>query len=184
MISLNIWIWLCSSLKLKSSGGNNCRCWINNWSRGLHSCGNSGERAFRTCTRLFFSHSWSLCSTFGVLLCRTLESLSLSWECLSLFLHLHWWRVTLHFTFSVTYKFLVVSLSTTRWILGSSCSVAWLIGWALILEYTIGGSTVARGISPNLVLYLLLLSLHNGCFELVIKSQLIISFFFFFLCGG
>ncbi|KAA8538915.1 hypothetical protein F0562_025607 [Nyssa sinensis] len=30
--------------------------------------------------------------------------------------------------------------------------VAWLIGWALILEYTIGGSTVARGISPNLVL--------------------------------
>ncbi|CAH2079571.1 unnamed protein product [Thlaspi arvense] len=30
--------------------------------------------------------------------------------------------------------------------------VAWLIGWALILEYTIGGSTVARGISPNLAL--------------------------------
>lgn len=29
--------------------------------------------------------------------------------------------------------------------------VAWLIGWALILEYTIGGSAVARGISPNLV---------------------------------
>ncbi|RZC77799.1 hypothetical protein C5167_001997 [Papaver somniferum] len=28
--------------------------------------------------------------------------------------------------------------------------VAWLIGWALILEYTIGGSAVARGISPNL----------------------------------
>jgi amino acid transporter len=26
-----------------------------------------------------------------------------------------------------------------------------LIGWALILEYTIGGSTIARGISPNLV---------------------------------
>ncbi|CAM0956961.1 unnamed protein product [Alopecurus aequalis] len=32
-------------------------------------------------------------------------------------------------------------------------SVAWLIGWALILEYTIGGSTVARGISPNLALF-------------------------------
>ncbi|KAL2455026.1 Cationic amino acid transporter 2 [Abeliophyllum distichum] len=31
-------------------------------------------------------------------------------------------------------------------------SVAWLIGWALILEYTIGGSAVARGISPNLAL--------------------------------
>ncbi|CAK9319619.1 unnamed protein product [Citrullus colocynthis] len=30
--------------------------------------------------------------------------------------------------------------------------VAWLIGWALILEYTLGGSTVARGISPNLAL--------------------------------
>jgi amino acid transporter len=26
-----------------------------------------------------------------------------------------------------------------------------LIGWALIVEYTIGGSAVARGISPNLV---------------------------------
>uniref|UniRef100_A0A1J3K7T1 Cationic amino acid transporter 2, vacuolar n=1 Tax=Noccaea caerulescens TaxID=107243 RepID=A0A1J3K7T1_NOCCA len=30
--------------------------------------------------------------------------------------------------------------------------VAWLIGWALILEYTIGGSAVARGISPNMAL--------------------------------
>ncbi|KAI4301022.1 hypothetical protein L6164_034341 [Bauhinia variegata] len=28
--------------------------------------------------------------------------------------------------------------------------IAWLIGWALILEYTIGGSAVARGISPNM----------------------------------
>ncbi|KAF7819246.1 cationic amino acid transporter 2, vacuolar-like [Senna tora] len=28
--------------------------------------------------------------------------------------------------------------------------VAWLIGWALILEYTIGGAAVARGISPNM----------------------------------
>lgn len=34
-------------------------------------------------------------------------------------------------------------------------SVAWLIGWALVLEYTIGGSAVARGISPNLVQYFL-----------------------------
>ncbi|KAJ8435244.1 hypothetical protein Cgig2_015647 [Carnegiea gigantea] len=28
--------------------------------------------------------------------------------------------------------------------------VAWLIGWSLMLEYTIGGSAIARGISPNL----------------------------------
>ncbi|KAK4282091.1 hypothetical protein QN277_013509 [Acacia crassicarpa] len=30
---------------------------------------------------------------------------------------------------------------------------AWLIGWALILEYTIGSSTVARGISPNMAAF-------------------------------
>ncbi|PKA66071.1 Cationic amino acid transporter 2, vacuolar [Apostasia shenzhenica] len=30
---------------------------------------------------------------------------------------------------------------------------AWLIGWALILEYTIGGAAIARGISPNLALF-------------------------------
>ncbi|XP_055806177.1 cationic amino acid transporter 4, vacuolar-like isoform X2 [Solanum dulcamara] len=28
--------------------------------------------------------------------------------------------------------------------------VAWLIGWALILEYTLGGAAVARGVAPNL----------------------------------
>jgi len=33
-----------------------------------------------------------------------------------------------------------------------SCSAAWLVGWALILEYTIGGSAIARGLTPNLVL--------------------------------
>ncbi|XP_011079112.1 cationic amino acid transporter 3, mitochondrial-like [Sesamum indicum] len=31
-------------------------------------------------------------------------------------------------------------------------AVAWLIGWALMLEYTIGSSAVARGLSPNLAL--------------------------------
>ncbi|GAV80443.1 AA_permease_2 domain-containing protein, partial [Cephalotus follicularis] len=30
---------------------------------------------------------------------------------------------------------------------------AWLIGWAVILEYTIGGSAVARGITPNMALF-------------------------------
>ncbi|KAJ4828331.1 Carnitine O-acetyltransferase mitochondrial [Turnera subulata] len=30
---------------------------------------------------------------------------------------------------------------------------AWLIGWALILEYTIGGSAIARGLTPNLALF-------------------------------
>lgn len=41
------------------------------------------------------------------------------------------------------------------WVNSSLClgigRVAWLIGWGLMLEYTVGGSTVARGISPNLV---------------------------------
>ncbi|KAL2613636.1 hypothetical protein R1flu_025328 [Riccia fluitans] len=32
--------------------------------------------------------------------------------------------------------------------------VAWIIGWALILENTVGGSAVARGIAPNLALLL------------------------------
>ncbi|XP_024984797.1 cationic amino acid transporter 4, vacuolar-like isoform X1 [Cynara cardunculus var. scolymus] len=31
--------------------------------------------------------------------------------------------------------------------------VAWLIGWSLILEYTLGGAAVARGISPNMALF-------------------------------
>ncbi|XP_074282480.1 cationic amino acid transporter 4, vacuolar-like [Silene latifolia] len=30
---------------------------------------------------------------------------------------------------------------------------AWLIGWGLILEYAVGGSVVARGVTPNLALY-------------------------------
>ncbi|KAL5547296.1 hypothetical protein UlMin_006983 [Ulmus minor] len=31
--------------------------------------------------------------------------------------------------------------------------IGWLVGWSLILEYTIGGAAVARGISPNLALF-------------------------------
>ncbi|XP_050212707.1 cationic amino acid transporter 4, vacuolar-like isoform X2 [Mercurialis annua] len=30
---------------------------------------------------------------------------------------------------------------------------AWLVGWSLILEYTIGGSAIARGLTPNLALF-------------------------------
>lgn len=32
--------------------------------------------------------------------------------------------------------------------------IAWLIGWALLLEYTLGSAAVARGVSPNLALFL------------------------------
>ena len=52
------------------------------------------------------------------------------------------------------FQYFLLRFETFFWIviLGHfCCSVAWLIGWALILEYTIGGSAVARGISPNLV---------------------------------
>nr|GEU58247.1 cationic amino acid transporter 2, vacuolar-like [Tanacetum cinerariifolium] len=40
--------------------------------------------------------------------------------------------------------------------LASRCPSAgtfWIIGWALVLEYSIGGSTVARGISPNPIFF-------------------------------
>ncbi|TXG46503.1 hypothetical protein EZV62_027997 [Acer yangbiense] len=53
-----------------------------------------------------------------LLLCRACKSMSVCWECLH-------------------YSYICVGEG-----------VAWLIGWALILEYTIGGSAVARGISP------------------------------------
>lgn len=54
------------------------------------------------------------------------------------------------------------------------CSVAWLIGWALILEYTIGGSTVARGISPNLVFTLWLIDIFP-CLHLILRFKLVSS---------
>ncbi|XP_024534670.1 cationic amino acid transporter 4, vacuolar [Selaginella moellendorffii] len=31
--------------------------------------------------------------------------------------------------------------------------LAWFVGWSLILEYTVSGATVARGVSPNLALF-------------------------------
>lgn len=45
---------------------------------------------------------------------------------------------------------LEISLSLTLCTLIGS-SVAWLIGWSMILEFTLGGAAVARGISPNVV---------------------------------
>lgn len=47
--------------------------------------------------------------------------------------------------------------------------VAWLIGWALILEYTVGGSAVARGISPNLAL---LFGGENGLPSFLARQQI------------
>ena len=55
-------------------------------------------------------------------------------------------------------------------------SVAWLIGWALILEYTIGGSSVARGISPNLVMLSIKFSLQTS--ELFIIRPFFQALFF------
>lgn len=60
-----------------------------------------------------------------------------------------------------------------------ACSVAWLIGWALILEYTVGGSAVARGISPNLVLCISfkVLTLYVICFPLSLIGYIVGSWF-------
>nr|KAJ0205228.1 hypothetical protein LSAT_V11C500251470 [Lactuca sativa] len=58
------------------------------------------------------------------MLCITRMSLPICRECISLFLLICWRRVI---------------------------SVAWLIGWSLILEYTLGGAAVACGISTNML---------------------------------
>lgn len=46
------------------------------------------------------------------------------------------------------WRFHFLSLTVCT-LIGSS--VAWLIGWSMILEFTLGGAAVARGISPNVV---------------------------------
>ncbi|ESR54937.1 hypothetical protein CICLE_v10022964mg [Citrus x clementina] len=57
--------------------------------------------------------------TLSLFLCRACKSLAIYWECLSLFIHMCWRRVSP----------------------------------SLILEYTIGGSAVPRGIYPNLAVH-------------------------------
>lgn len=58
----------------------------------------------------------------------------------------------------ITYQFNYLIDSSTQvsllpsYVVCFIISVAWLVGWALILEYAIGSSAVARGISPNLVI--------------------------------
>lgn len=53
------------------------------------------------------------------------------------------------------FAYAICAILGNAWVNSSLClgigRVAWLIGWGLMLEYTVGGSTVARGISPNLV---------------------------------
>lgn len=58
------------------------------------------------------------------------------------------------------------------------CSVAWLIGWALMLEYTIGGSAISRGISPNLVAahpYIMEWSFYTSRFQYKFGCNLLVS---------
>ncbi|KAL7618587.1 hypothetical protein Lser_V15G01834 [Lactuca serriola] len=64
--------------------------------------------------------------SFSIMLCRTRMLLPIYKECILLFLLMCWRRVIF---------------------------VAWLIGWSLILEYTLGGAAVPRGISPNMVVF-------------------------------
>ncbi|XP_019093276.1 PREDICTED: cationic amino acid transporter 2, vacuolar-like [Camelina sativa] len=48
---------------------------------------------------------------------------------------------------------------------------AWIIGWALILEYTIGGAAIARGISPNLCVTLLIVIVCTGSSALIFGGE-------------
>lgn len=62
-------------------------------------------------------------------------------------------------------------------------SVAWLIGWALILEYTIGSAAVARGITPNIVWCYFNSSVEffaclGVCFCMSVRNLLLLILFF------
>lgn len=70
------------------------RSWIDHWSWSLHSCWNSCKRAHRTRSPYCFSNSWNCSWTFSILLCGVGLSLSISWECISLFVHMCWRRVS------------------------------------------------------------------------------------------
>jgi hypothetical protein len=147
------------------------RCWLDNWRRHLRPGRNCGSWACRTSLDSFFSDSWHCCCPFSLVLCWAFLSLPYSRKCLSLFLYLHWREVLaqtcdplvsccfpLFLTGYMAKLAGVWAEPRNHLLFFSTCwqttiSVAWLIGWALILEYTIGGSTVARGISPNLVIF-------------------------------
>lgn len=73
------------------------RCWINNWCWSLYSCWNSCKRANGTRSCFCIPNSWNSSRAFSILLCRACLSLSICWECLSLFVRLCWRRVSSSF---------------------------------------------------------------------------------------
>ena len=172
------------------------RSWLDHRSWSLYPCWDSCQRAFRTSSDHFIFGGWNSCCFFSVLLCGALEPLPFCWKRLSLLVYMcrrrvfsyHLFRLLLSFAgkfrnnlWSSNYSLL--SSMSVRWCNTATFhlhihSIAWLVGWALILEYTIGGAAVARGISPNLV-GLSFVQFLRVCVLLYVgkKLQLYVSFF-------